>query len=311
MLAHIRQQLLQAIPILLGVSVLVFFMLSYIPGSAPDILALQAGTALSGEELEAMRERFGLNDPVYVQYWRFLSKALQGDLGQSIRSNRQVVEIIFEAIPSTAKLALAGMLIAVTVGVTLGIIAGIHRGSWIDTGVMVLSLLGWSIPDFFMGILLLLIFAMRLNWFPVTGTGDLKSLILPALTLGLSASGMIARLTRTEIVEQMGKDYVVTARAKGASERVVITIHVLKNSLISVVTMVGLQFGRLLGGTVIVETVFSRQGVGRIAVDALMARDMPVVLGAALFLAVIFITSNLVVDIVYGILDPRIQVAKA
>jgi peptide/nickel transport system permease protein len=311
MIAHIRRQLLQAIPILLGVSVLVFVMLNYIPGSAPDILALQAGTALTGEELEAMRERLGLNDPLHVQYWRFLSNALKGDLGRSIRSNRQVTEVILESIPSTAQLAVAGMLIAITLGITLGIVAGVRRGTWVDTIVMILSLIGWSMPSFWLGIILLLIFAVNLNLFPVTGSGGLDALVLPAMTLGLSAAGLIARLTRTEILEEMGKEYVVTARAKGLSQNAVVIVHVLKNSLISVVTMVGLQFGRLLGGTVIIETVFSRQGVGRIAVDALLARDMPIVLGAALFLAVIFVTTNLVVDITYGILDPRIRASGA
>jgi peptide/nickel transport system permease protein len=311
MIAHIRRQLLQAIPILLGVSALVFLMLSYIPGSAPDILALQAGTALSGEELEAMRDRLGLNDPMHVQYWRFLSNAVKGDLGRSFRSNRQVTEVILEAIPNTAQLAVSGMVIAVTLGITLGIIAGVRRGTWVDTIVMILSLIGWSMPSFWLGIILLLIFAVNLNLFPVTGSGGLDALVLPAMTLGLSAAGLIARLTRTEILEEMGKEYVVTARAKGLSQNAVVIVHVLKNSLISVVTMVGLQFGRLLGGTVIIETVFSRQGVGRIAVDALLARDMPIVLGAALFLAVIFVTTNLVVDITYGILDPRIRASGA
>ena len=307
MLAYIRRQLLLAIPVLLGVSALVFFMLSYIPGQAPDILALQSGTAASAEDLERIREQLGLNDPIIVQYGRFLGNALQGDLGRSIRSHRPVTDIIAAAFPATLQLAVAGMLIAILTGVTLGNLAAIFRGTWIDSVSMIIALIGWSIPNFWLGIIFILVFSVHLGWFPITGQGGIERFILPALTLGLADTGLIARLVRTECLEQLGREYVTTARAKGLRESTVIVRHVFRNSLIPVVTVVGLQFGRLLGGTVIVENVFARQGIGRVAVEALLARDMPVLQGATLLLAIIFMLSNLAVDITYGFLDPRIR----
>lgn len=310
MLAYIQRQLLLAIPVLVGVSALVFFMLSYIPGQAPDIMILQSGTAASAGELERIREQLGLNDPVIVQYGRFLGKALQGDLGRSIRSNQLVTEIIAEAFPATLQLAVAGTVIAVVIGLLLGNLAAIFRGTWIDSVCMIIALVGWSIPSFWLGIVFILVFSVQLGWFPITGQGGIERLVLPALAMGLAGTGLIARLVRTESLEQLGREYVTTARAKGLRESAVIIRHVFPNSLIPVVTVIGLQFGRLLGGTVIVENVFARQGIGRIAVEALLERDMPVLQGATLLLAVIFILSNLAVDITYGFLDPRIRVGQ-
>ncbi len=310
MRSYLTRQLLLAIPVLLGVSALVFLMLSYIPGQAPEILALQSGSAVTAEEMDRIREQLGLNDPVIVQYGRFLGNALQGDLGRSIRSNRPVTEILAGAFPATLMLAAAGMFVAIVIGIPLGILAGIYRGTWVDATTMITALIGWSIPSFWLGIILLLIFSVRLGWFPITGQGGIEYLVLPALTLGLAGAGIIARLVRTESLEQLGQEYVTTARAKGLNERKVITRHVFRNSMIPVMTVIGLQFGRLLGGTVIVENVFARQGIGRVAVDALLERDMPVLQGATLLLALIFILSNLAVDILYGFLDPRIRVGE-
>jgi ABC-type dipeptide/oligopeptide/nickel transport system permease component len=305
---YIQRQLLLGVPVLLGVSVLVFVMLSYIPGQAPEILALQAGgTGLTADEMAALRERLGLNDPLPVQYFRFLGNAVQGDLGRSMRSNRQVVDILVDAFPRTLELATAGMLLAVALGLSLGTLAAVFRGTWVDASTMVVALAGWSMPSFWLGLVLLLVFALQLGWFPITGQGGLQRLVLPAVTLGLADAGLVARLVRAEIVEQMGRDYVTTARAKGLHARAVILRHVLKNSLISVVTVVGLQFGRLLGGTVIIENVFARQGVGRVAVDALLARDMAVLQGCVLFLAIVFVLTNLAVDLLYGVVDPRVR----
>lgn len=311
MLAYIQRQLLLAIPVLVGVSALVFFMLSYVPGQAPDILALQSGAASSAEDLERIREQLGLNDPVIVQYGRFLGSALQGDFGRSIRSNQPVTEIIANAFPATLELAVAGTLIAIVVGILLGNLAAIFRGTWVDTVCMTIALVGWSVPSFWLGIIFILVFSVQLAWFPITGQGGLERLILPALTLGLAGTGIIARMVRTESLEQLSREYVTTARAKGLGESFVILRHVFPNSLIPVVTVIGLQFGRLLGGTVIVENVFARQGIGRVAVEALLDRNMPVLQGATLFLAVIFVLSNLVVDIAYGILDPRIRIGQS
>lgn len=308
MKTYFTRHLLLALPVLLGVSALVFLMLSYIPGQAPEILAMQSGSAVSAEDMDRIREQLGLNDPLIVQYGRFLGNVVQGDLGRSIRSNRPVTEILATAFPATLALAVSGMFLAIVIGVPLGILAGIYRGTWVDVSTTVTALIGWSIPSFFLGIILILIFSVRLGWFPITGQGGIEHLVLPALTLGLGGAGLIARLVRTESLEQLGQGYVTTARSKGLSESKVITRHVFRNSMIPVVTVIGLQFGRLLGGTVIVENVFARQGIGRVAVDALLERDMPVLQGATLLLALIFIVSNLAVDILYGFLDPRIRV---
>ncbi len=311
MITYLQRQFLLAILVLIGLSLLVFVMLSYIPGSTPEILALQSGSAVSAEDMERIRERLGLNDTLSVQYLRFASSAVRGDLGRSFRSNRPVTEIILETLPRTVELALAGMAIAVTLGVVLGVIAGINRGTWLDMASMVLALVGWSMPNFWLGIQLLIVFALHLGWFPITGQGGLQRLVLPAMTLGLGSAGQLARLSRTEILEQLGREYVVAARAKGLSVRAVVLKHVLRNSLIPVITVIGLQFGRLLGGTVIIENVFARQGVGRVAVEALLARDMPVVQGCTLFLAIVFILANMSVDLLYGLIDPRIRVGGA
>lgn len=305
--AHVRRQLLSTIPVLFGVSLLIYLMMSWIPGQAPEILALTSGESVSAEDMARMRSQFGLDQPLPVQYARFVSKAIQGDLGNSIRTNRPVVDIIVDVFPRTFELAVAGTLTGVTLGLTLGVIAGIFRGTWLDTMTMMVALVGWSVPNFWLGIILLLVFAVQLGWLPITGYGGLRLLILPMVTLGLSSAGLIARLVRTEIVEQMAREYVTTARAKGLMETAVILRHVLRNSMISVVTVVGLQFGAMLGGTVIVENVFARPGIGRVAVEALLARDMPVLQGSVLFMAIIFVLTNMLVDIAYGLLDPRIR----
>ena len=226
------------------------------------------------------------------------------------QTNRPVVEMILENLPATLELALAGLLLAIILGLGLGLVAGLRQGSWLDVSSMVIALLGWSMPQFWLGIVLILVFSVKLGWLPITNGSELKRLILPSVALALGSAGVIARLVRTEILEELRKNYVVAARAKGLSEFGVILKHVLRNSLVSVVTVAGLQFGQLLGGAVIIETVFARQGVGRLAVDALLARDMPVVQGAVLFLGSIFIITNLAVDVLYGYLDPRLRIGS-
>jgi ABC-type dipeptide/oligopeptide/nickel transport system permease component len=249
----------------------------------------------------------GLNDPVHEQYLRFLGKALQGDLGRSMRDNRPVSQILATHLPATVKLAVAGIALAVIIGGPLGLIAALRQNSWVDSLTMALSLLGWSMPAFWLGLLLILVFALRLGWLPITGESDLKRLVLPALTLALGTSGLIARLVRSSVLEVLRMDYVTTARSKGLGERLVILRHVLRNAMIPVVTMVGLQFGRLLSGTVIIETVFARQGIGKVTVDAILTRDMPVVQGAVLLFAAIYVLANLAVDVSYAVIDPRIR----
>jgi peptide/nickel transport system permease protein len=288
---YVARQLVLLLGVLLTLSILLFLMLSWVPGQAPEMLLMQGGGAVSGEQIAELRARLGLDRAIHVQYLEWVGKAIQGDFGRSIRTGRPVNQMIAQVMPHTIELALASLLIAIVLGVGLGVLAAVYRNSWVDVGAMFAALLGWSIP--------------------ITGVGGWQRLVLPAATLGLTTAGLLARLTRTEILEQLNLDYVRTARGKGLRERAVVFRHVLKNSLISVVTVAGLQFGRLLGGTVIVETVFARQGVGRVAVDALLARDLPVIQGAVLFLAAIFVLTNLIVDLIYGVLDPRIRVGEA
>lgn len=305
--SFVKKQLLLAIPVLFGVSLLVFLIMSLSPGNAAEAMVLQGGAQVSGEDLIRFREEMGLNDPLPVQYWRFLSKALQGDLGRSLRTMRPVSEVLMEQLPATIQLAVAGMGLAVILGLVLGILSALYHNSWIDTISMVLALIGWSMPSFWLGLLLILVFALHLGWFPITGQGGLARLVLPALTLALGSAGLIARLVRAGMLEVMRMEFVTTARAKGLHERQIILNHILRNALIPVVTMVGLQFGRLLSGTVIIETVFARQGIGRVTVDAILMRDMPVVQGAVLLFTVIYVLTNLAVDISYAFVDPRIR----
>jgi len=308
MFDFLRKQLMMLIPVMLGVSILVFLMMSLTPGGAIEAMVLRGGAQVSGEDLARFRQEMGLNDPLHVQYLRFLRKALRGDLGRSLRTNRSVSEMLWEQLPATMELAVAGMGLAVIVGVILGLVSALCQNSWMDSVSMALSLVGWSMPSFWLGLLMILVFALHLDWLPITGEGGrLARLVLPALTLALGTSGLIARLVRSAVLEVLRMDYVTTARAKGLAERLVISRHVVRNALIPVVTMVGLQFGRLLSGTVIIETVFARQGIGRVTVEAILTRDIPVVQGAVLLFAVIYVLSNLAVDLSYALIDPRIR----
>jgi peptide/nickel transport system permease protein len=307
MFDFLRKQLMLLIPVMFGVSILVFFMVHLTPGGAIEAMVLRGGAQVSGEDLARFRQEMGLDDPLHIQYLRFLSKALRGDLGRSLRTNRPVSEMLWEQLPATVELAVAGMGLAVILGGLLGLVSALRQNSWIDSLSMALALIGWSMPSFWLGLLLILVFALYLDWFPITGHGGLARLILPALTLALGTSGLIARLVRSAVLEVLRMDYVTTARAKGLAEHLVISRHVLRNALIPVVTMVGLQFGRLLSGTVIIETVFARQGIGRVTVDAILTRDMPLVQGAVLLFAVIYVLSNLAVDVSYALIDPRIR----
>lgn len=296
-----------AIPTLLGVSIAVFLMLHLTPGGAVEAILLQGGTALSSETMEQMRHELGFDDPLHVQYLRYFGKVIRGDFGKSYRTQRPVVEMIREALGNTIQLAIAGMAIALTLGLSLGIVSAIWRNTWVDTVAMVMAMIGWSMPQFWLGLLLILLFSVKLGWLPIAGGAGWKTLIMPALALGLSTAGVTARLVRAGMLEVFRMDYVITARAKGLRERVVVVRHVLRNALIPVVTVVGLQFGRLLGGTVVIETVFGRSGVGRVAVQALQTRDMPTIQGTVLFLAVVYVGVNLLVDLSYAVLDPRIR----
>lgn len=301
-------RLAATIPVLLGVWFLVFMMLHLVPGDPVKIMLADFQT--SPQQIELLRSQLHLNDPLPKQFARFVANAARGDLGLSIRSKRPVRTEIAENLGATLQLAIAALLIAIVVGVTLGMIAAIHQNGWLDFGPMLVALCGVSMPSFWLGLLLIFFFSLRLGWFPATGGGDLKHLVLPALTLGLSASAIIARLTRSSMLEVLRQEYMTTARAKGLRETRVVLRHGFKNALIPVVTIFGLQFGSLMAGTVIVETVFARPGIGRLIVTAILAKDFPMVQGIVLLIATTYVIVNLIVDISYGILDPRIRVGE-
>ncbi len=312
MLSYVRTRLLLTVPVLLGVSVLTFLILHLIPGDPARILLgdMGGGTAagdVSEEAYQNLRRELGLDDPLPVQYINYVADAVRGDFGRSFQTNRPVRDSILEVLPATVQLTVVGLGLAVVAGGLLGVVAALHRNSWIDSATMAVSLAGLAMPSFWLGFLLIQIFALRLGWLPSIGNGGPSSLILPAATLGLVASGVVARLVRSTMLEVLRQEYVITARAKGLRERIVIVRHALRNALIPVVTIVGLQFGALLAGAVIVETVFARRGLGRLAVEAILRRDYPMVQGTILVAAVGYVVVNLVVDLSYAWLDPRIK----
>jgi len=307
MLRYIARRVLMAVPVLLGVSFLVFAIAQVTPGD-PALGIL--GSYATPEAVAELREQLGLNDPFFVRYGRYLWNALHGDLGQSYRGRTPVMDELLMRFPATLQLALAAMLLATVLGVSAGVIAAVNRDTWADRLTMVTALAGLSIPSFWLAIVLIIVFGVRLKWVSVIGGLGLKNLILPAFTLGLGAAAVLARLTRSCMLEVLQENYVWTARAKGLAERVVILRHVLRNTLIPVVTVMGLQFGGMLGGAVFIEVVFARPGLGSFAVNAIAARDLPQVQGMALFTATVFVTVNLLVDILYGLLNPRIRLAE-
>ena len=305
MLIYLARRILAVVPVLFGVTLAVFSMLFLVPGDPVKMMLAEFVT--SPDQIAEMRAQLHLDEPLPQQYGRFVVNALRGDLGTSIRSRRPVATEIAENVASTAQLALASMAIAVAIGVPLGLLAALFRNTWLDVGSMVVALLGVSMPSFWLGLLLIFVFSLHLAWFPATGGGDLLHLVLPSLTLGTIASAIIARLTRSSMLEVLGQDYVRTARAKGLAWWGVVVRHALKNALIPIITIFGLQFGNLLAGAVIVETVFSRPGLGRLIVGGILAKDFPLVQGSVLFVATAYVLINVLVDIAYAFADPRIR----
>ncbi|MGH2405235.1 MAG: ABC transporter permease, partial [bacterium] len=277
MTAYIFRRVLILIPILVGVSFLVFGALYVVPGDAIDSMLAESGAR--AQDVARLRREFGLDKPFLAQYLTFLTRALHGDFGRSIRLRIPVRDAILDQLPATLELTLAALVIATVIGLALGVVAAARRGTWADTLTMMLSLVGVSMPIFWSGLLLIFLFSLKLGWLPAAGTGGLAALILPAFTLGFSGAAIIARVTRSSLLEVLGREYVRTARAKGVVERRVVMRHALRNALISVATIVGLQFGALLGGAVVVETVFGRQGIGFLAADAIRSKDFPLVQG--------------------------------
>jgi peptide/nickel transport system permease protein len=305
MTRYIIRRLLYTIPVMLMVSLVVFGILHIAPG---DPATLLAGEDARPEDVELVRANYGLDQPLYVQYGVWLANTLRGDLGRSIVTRRPVLDEVLARLPSTVELAFASLLIAMVAGIMVGVISATHQYSILDHAMMILALLGISVPVFWLGLVLIFFFAVDLRMFPTGGSGTLQQLVLPSVTLGAASMAIIARMTRSSMLEVIRQDYVRTARAKGLAEQTVILRHALKNALIPVVTVIGLQFGYLLAGTVLTETVFSRPGLGRLLVASITSRDFPVVQGTLMLLSISFVLINLLVDLLYGFLDPRIRV---
>jgi ABC-type dipeptide/oligopeptide/nickel transport system permease component len=291
--------------VLIGISVLTFAMLHLVPGD--PVLIFAGDKPITAERAAEIRHQLGLDRPLWQQYWDYASHALRGDLGVGLRSQRPVINSILEALPGTLQLTFAALLVAALAGVTLGILAAVAHGTWLDTAAMSFAMVGVSVPVFYSSLLLIMVFSFRLGWFPATGQGGFERLVLPAAALGMASAAALARLVRSSMLEVLNQEYIVTARSKGLSGRAVILRHALKNALIPTVTMLGLQLGALLGGAVVTETIFSRPGLGRLAVDAISNRDFPLIQGTVLFAAVTYVLVNLVVDVLYAAIDPRIR----
>ncbi|MFO7646050.1 MAG: ABC transporter permease [Desulfosarcina sp.] len=304
MYGYIMRRLLLTVPVVVGVSILIFLIIRLIPG---DPAIAIAGVHASNEYIEQIRKDLYLDRSLAVQYAIFVRNLARGDLGNSTMTRRPVVVELRERFPRTVELTLLAMLIASVVGISAGIISATRRYSIFDNISMLVALFGVAAPVFWLALMLQLLFAVHLGWLPATGRGTFRHLILPAITLGLASAGLIARITRSSMLEVLRQDFITTARAKGLTEKVVVYKHALKNALIPVVAIMGLQFGILLGGAVLTETVFAWPGVGRLLVDSILARDYPVVQGAVLVLAVTFVLINLIVDLIYAFLDPRIS----
>lgn len=311
MTTYVLRRLLATVWVLLGVTLGAFLIIQLTPGDPARVMLGQDATP---EAVANLRARLGLDRPLPVQYLSFLANVVQGDLGTSYRSSRPVLSELRAAFPNTVELAFASVLLATLVGMGLGILSALRRGSIIDTTATSLTLIGISIPNFWLGVMLMLAFSYHLGWFPASGRGGplytiegLRSIALPAITLATGSAAVIARMTRTSLLEVFDLDYVRTARAKGVREATVIRRHALANAMIPVVTVVGLQFGFLLGGAVVTERIFAWPGLGLVLVNAISNRDLPVVQGALLLVAGVFVLLNLLTDVLYGFLDPRIR----
>ena len=302
--AYIIRRAWQSLTILLGVSVVVFALM-HLSG---DPIRLLAPVDTTAEELEALRKLHGLDRPVPVQYWSFLSGVLRGDFGKSLRSGENALHLALERIPATGKLALTALAISLIIALPFGVLAAVKRNTWIDRTVMGFALIGQSMPVFWLGILLILVFAVNLGVLPATGTrAGWRSLILPGITLGMFNMARTARLLRSELLEVLQAEFITTARAKGLTERVVLWRHAFRNAVIPLVTLIGLDLGALLAGSVITETIFAWPGIGRLAVNAIYGRDYPVVQATVLVVASIYVIINFLVDMSYAFLNPRVQ----
>jgi peptide/nickel transport system permease protein len=301
---YLIRRILLTIPVLIGVATLVFALIHLVPG---DPAQSMLGEGASAKDVEDLRVRLGLDRPLPEQYLRFVRGILNGDLGTSFRTSQPVTTAIWERVPATVELALAAMTVALVVALPLGIVAAVRRGTAADYTAMTVALAGISIPNFWLGPMLAIVFAVSLGWLPVSGRGGLASLVLPAISLGAALAAILARMTRASLLEELRELYVRAARARGVSKGRAIIGHALRNSLIPLVTIIGLQFGAVLTGAVITETIFAWPGVGRLLIQSIGFRDYPLVQGCILLIAVTYVTVNLVTDLLYGVLDPRIR----
>jgi peptide/nickel transport system permease protein len=312
--AYIARRLLAALAVLIGISIFVFGSLHVIPGDPIMILAPDESARLTKSAVEEFRREHGLDQPLAVQYLRYMQGVVRLDFGKSIRTGQPIGGEFAKRLPATVQLGIAGLLISVAIGIGAGVVAAVKRGSLLDRIIQPLAFFGVSIPSFWQGILLILLFAVLLRWLPPSGWGDgifapggWRYLILPALTLGTGGAALLVRMVRTSMLDVLNQDYVRTARAKGIVERGVVYRHALRNAMIPVVTLIGLRIGDLIGGSVIIETVFAWPGVGRYMIQAIGVRDFPVVQSVTLLLAISYVLANLLVDVAYGYFDPRIR----
>jgi peptide/nickel transport system permease protein len=304
MLHFLLRRLLLTIPVLLGVATLVFSLIHLVPG---DPVETMLGESAAPQEIARVRGQLGLDRPLYVQYWTFLKGVGRGDLGVSLRTNEPVARAIAARMPATIELAIAAMCLAVVVAIPLGIIAAVGAGTIVDYAATTLALTGISIPNFWLGPLLAIVFAVTLGWLPVSGSGTLAHMVLPAITLGAPLGAVLARMTRASVLEELRELYVLAARARGVSRTRAVLRHAFRNSLIPIVTVLGLQMGAVLTGAVITETIFAWPGVGRLLIQSINFRDYPLVQGCILLIAVTYVAMNLLTDLAYGLLDPRIR----
>jgi ABC-type dipeptide/oligopeptide/nickel transport system permease component len=301
---YIIRRVVAMVPVLFIVSVAIFLMVHLTPGDPVQVMMGQSGA--SAEEMDQIREQLGLNDSLPVQYVHFLKDLATGD-ARSIRTHQSVVHEYFELFPNTLQLAAASLIVATIIGFLLGVVAATHQNSWLDSFSMAVSFLGISVPNFWLALVLVYVFAVSFNWLPATGADGIRALILPAAVLAVEQVALIARLIRAHMVEVLQEDYIRTARAKGLRERAVQMGHALRNAMLPVITLLGLNFGYLLSGAVIVETVFARPGIGRLIVEAILNKDFPVVQGAVLLTASVYLLVNLLTDISYSLIDPRVR----
>jgi len=303
-LGYVVKRVVLAIPVLIGVATLVFSLIHLVPG---DPAQAMLGDGAAPQDVAELRQSLGLDQPLTTQYARFLRGAMSGDLGESFRTGQPVTAMIIERVPATAELAIASMIVAIVIAIPLGVVAAVWRGTAIDYAAMTFALAGVSIPNFWLGPLLAIVFAVELGWLPVSGRGTLLHLVLPAISLGLALAAILARMTRASLLDELNELYVRAARARGVSRAGAITAHALRNSLVPLLTIIALQFGAVLTGAVITETIFAWPGIGRLLIQSIGFRDYPTVQGCILLIAFTYVTVNLVTDVLYGFLDPRIR----